>query len=173
MKHKEAFYLILRYLILIILPLGNLFIFYYIFTPLTIYPVLKVFNYLYEAVLLEGNIIFFKGYYAEIISACVAGSAYYLLLILNLTTPINLKTRIKSIIFLMLSFYILNILRIIIFGVLLFKGYEYFDLTHKLTWYFGSTLLVILIWFVNIYLFKIKEIPVVSDAKRVINDIKR
>ncbi|MCH7568207.1 MAG: pacearchaeosortase [Nanoarchaeota archaeon] len=172
MNKKGVFFLSLRYLILIILGVPNLYIFYLIFTPLTTYPVFWILNFLYDAVLFPGNVIFFKGYYASIIPACVAGAAYYLLLILNLTTPMKIKIRVKSLVFLFVTFLLLNILRIIIFALLLFKGYQYFDLTHAATWYFGSTILVILIWFSNVLIFRIKTIPIYTDIRNIMKDLK-
>lgn len=172
MEKKGAFFLLLRYFILIILGVPNLYLFYLIFTPATVHPVFWILNYLYDAVLYPGNVIFFKGYFASIIPACVAGAAYYLLLILNLTTPMSIKKRIGSIIFLFAAFLFLNLLRIVIFASLLFKGYQYFDLTHAATWYFGSTILVILIWFSNVLIFRIKEIPIYTDLKNIIIDLQ-
>ena len=128
---------------------------------------------IYGATLLPGNVIFFEGLYASIIPACVAGAAYYLLLILNLTTPMDSKTRINSIFFLLGVFFLLNILRIIFFAFLLVKGYQYFSLTHELTWYFGSTILVILIWFTNISIFKIKKIPIYTDVRNILRDMRK
>jgi hypothetical protein len=172
MEKKGVFFLFFRYCILIILGVPNLFLFYYIFTPLTVNPVFLYLQHFYDAILFPGNVIFFKGYYASIIPACVAGSAYYLLLILNLTTPMRLTKRIMSIIYLFFAFLFFNVLRIIIFANLLFKGYQYFDLTHTATWYFGSTILVIIIWFTNVLIFRIKNIPIFTDLKKITKDIK-
>ena len=172
MEREKIFSLILRYVILILLGLFNLSIFYFIFTPLTVYPVFWFLDSVYGASLLYGNVIFFEKYFASIIPACIAGAAYYLLLILNLTTPMKTKTRIRSIIFLIASFLVLNIIRIIIFAVLITKGYQYFDLTHTATWYFGSTVLVILIWFSSVMIFSIKTIPVYTDIKSLVEKIK-
>lgn len=69
-------------------------------------------------------------------------------------------------------FFILNVTRIVVFGALLYKGYEYFDLTHKLTWYIGSTAMVVAIWFLNIALFRIRTIPILTDTTGIIKDIK-
>lgn len=185
MDKKEAGFLIMRYVILILLALPNLFIFYAIATPLTVYPVYYILHKVYDAQLLipdglsfwhgdYANLvvtIFFKGYYAEIIGACVAGAAYYLLLILNLTTPMSPGKRIKSLAFMFSSFLILNILRIAIFAKLFFQGYKYFDITHILTWYIGSTLLVVLVWFSNVFLFKIRDIPVYTDMKNLFGEM--
>lgn len=171
MDTRETVGLVLRYLTLAILPLGGLFVFYSVFTPLTVYSAYFIFNKLYGATLLAGNVIFFKGYYAEIVQACVAGAAYYLLVILNLTTPMRIKKRIKSLLFLLFSFLIINIIRISIFGVMFTKGYKYFDVAHELTWYFGSTLIVILVWFANVYIFKLKAIPVYTDMMHLFAEI--
>jgi exosortase/archaeosortase family protein len=196
MERRVVTYLFFRYLSLILLGTFSLFIFYFIFTPLTFYPVFWALQALYGAIITTGettiacNIVSslgptfisniacidttinFKGYFASIIPACIAGSAYYLLAILNLTTPMSVKTRIKSLTFLLVSFLILNILRILVFAVLFVqKGYAYFDIAHTATWYFGSTILVVLLWFTNILIFKIKSIPIYSDFKKFYEDI--
>ena len=187
---------LIRYGILLLLGLGNLFIFYLLATPLTVYPVFALLNSLYGADLLRGDFsstcdiatntlpilkniacmnttILFKGYFASIISACIAGSAYYLLLILNLTTPMKKSQRVKSITFLMLSFLAINILRITIFAIIFANnGFEIFNIAHAATWYFGSSVLVGLLWFSNVILFKIHNIPIYTDVKNIINQIK-
>ena len=172
MEVKNVFYLLLRYGILIVLGIPNLYLFYLIFTPATVYPTFWILDYIYDAVLFPGNTIFFKGYYASIIPACVAGSAYYLLLILNLTTPMGIKKRIGSIFFLFGSFLLLNLLRISIFASLITKGYQYFDIAHTATWYFGSTVMIIIIWFANVLIFRIYTIPVYTDLKNITKDLK-
>lgn len=174
MKTEELRDLIPRYIILLLLGFFNLKLFYFIFSPLTVYPVFWIVSLFDEnARLLVGNLIFFEGFYAEIISACVAGAAYYLLLILNLTTPMHIIKRIKSLVFLIVVFLFLNIARILFFMGFLAAGYQYFDLAHNITWYFGSTLLVIIIWFLNVWLFKIKAIPIYTDVKRIFSDVEK
>ena len=190
---------LLRYFILLILGIGNLFIFYTIFTPLTVYPVFAILDSSYGAELLRGDVtkacdlltninapniitksacinttIFFKGYFASIIPACIAGSAYYLLLILNLTTPMEKRKRTYNLLFITISFLVLNIIRIATFAAIFAnKGFEIFNLAHAATWYFGSTVLVILIWFSSVLLFKIKTVPIYTDVKTIINQIKK
>jgi len=167
MENKKGIVFIgLRYLILLVLAAFNLAIFYIILAPLTIYPFSWLLGIFYE-VSITGNIVQFNGFSANIISSCVAGSAYYLLLILNLTTPMSIRKRLKSIIFLFTTFLGLNIIRILVFALLLSSGYAYFDLTHKMTWYLGSTLFVLLIWLANIKIYRIKNIPVYTDIKRI------
>lgn len=190
----KIFSLVSRYLLLLILGLGNLFIFYLIFTPLTVYPVFFLIGLSNEATLLEGTYtktcellensflseiacmnttIFFKDYFASIIPACIAGSAFYLLLILNLSTPMDLGKRLKSLLFLLGLFLILNIARIFAFAMIFAsKNYEIFDIAHTASWYFGSTIFVIILWFGNVLIFKIKEIPIYTDIKEILNQIK-
>lgn len=171
MDYKEALLTFSRYVILALLSIYNLKLFYIIFEPATINSVLLIMQNHYKNVhLLAGNIIFFDGLYAQIIPACVAGAAYYLLFILNLSTPMEIKKRIYSLLFITITFLLLNIFRIVIFTKLIKNGYQFFDLAHELTWYLGSTILVILVWFVNVKLFNIKAIPIYTDATRLFSD---
>ncbi len=186
--------LLIRYFILLILGIGSLFLIYLIVTPLTIYPVYFLLNLQHGATLQSSSIsrvceiatslqsefistiacidttIHFKKYYATLVPACLAGAGFYLLLILNLTTQMNLKKRLKSILFLIFSFLFINIIRIIIFAnIYASKGFDIFNIAHRTTWYFGSTILVALIWFSNILIFKIKEIPIYSEIKFILS----
>lgn len=173
MENREALALSFRYLVLILLGLFNLKVFYYVFTPLTVRPVYGILSVFYDnANLLSGNMLFFAGQYAQIIPACIAGAAYYLLLILNLATPMKIGKRIKSILFLFGVFLALNIARIALFAGLLASGYQYFDAAHRLVWYFGSTLMVVIIWFANVWIFRIREVPIYDDAKELFEDLR-
>jgi exosortase/archaeosortase family protein len=173
MNNKQAFSLLSRYLLLILLALGNFFLIYSIASPATIKASFFIINGFYPAAqVLDYNTIMFAGLTAKIIPACVAGAAYYLLLVLNLSTPMNLKKRFKSLAFIIVSFYLLNLIRIITFAKLLTFGTNYFDNFHAITWYFGSTVLLILIWFVNAWIFKIKTIPIYSDLHSILKDTK-
>lgn len=155
-----------RYLILVLTSLSGLWLFYFIFTSLTIYPVYFLVNLLFEDVSLFGEIMIVNGLAIEFIRACIAGSAYYLLLILNLSTPkINLKKRVTMILFSFAALLIINIIRIFVLILIFFYGFSFFDITHKFFWYFMSTIFVILIWFAEVKYFKIKEIPFYSDIK--------
>lgn len=165
-KTNLKFYSIfLRYLFLAIVSLPNLYLFYLIFTPLTVYPVYFLFSLFFDTVL-QGNIIFVGEKSMELIGACIAGSAYFLLLILNLSTPkINFEKRIKIIAFSFAVFLLINILRIFVFGLIFFYEFAWFDIAHEIFWYIGSIAFVIGIWFGGVKLFKIKEIPFYSDIK--------
>ncbi len=179
MKRSAVISLSLRYGILLVLGIATILLgenglFYTLLAPLTIKPVFSIFQWLYaDAALFGTHTIFIKGYYATIIPACVAGSAYYLLLILNLTTPMTLPKRLWSLAYAFVLFLLLNIGRIVLFGALLTKGYPYFDITHLTTWYLGSTVLVAALWFSGIYLFRISEVPVLSDIRSLMHDMRR
>jgi exosortase/archaeosortase family protein len=168
--------LALRYGLLIFIGLFNLILsekglFYAVFTPLTVYPSYFFLHFMYNASMISSSVLFFKGYYATIIPACIAGSAYYLLLILAMATPMDRIKRIQVIAFVFTLFLCLNIFRIVFFSSLLFTGYAYFDFAHRAIWYFGSTVLIALIWFVAVFSFSIKEIPFYSDVKRLIKEL--
>ena len=162
---KQFIDIFVRYGILILVALPNLWIFYFIFTPLTIYPAYFLFGLIFDSFLI-GNIIFIEGFPVEIIKACVVGSAYYLLLILNLSVPkIKFQKRIKMIGFSFIFLLIINILRIFFLGTIFISNSSWFDISHKLFWNLGSVVFVIGIWFVEVKLFKIKGIPFYSDFR--------
>ncbi len=156
--------IILRYLLALALAFPNLALFYLMFTPLTIYPSYLLINILFPATL-QGNAIITQSGTIALIDSCIAGSAYYLLLMLNLFTPMGLKKRISGILFSFGSFLVVNIIRIVIFSLLFFSGFPYFNPIHLIFWYSVSTLLVVGIWIAEVSLLKIKEIPLFSDIK--------
>ncbi len=116
--------IILRYLLLIIVALPNLWIFYAIFTPLTIYPVYFI-SKIFFNLTLSGTTLFINGVVPiQLIEACIAGAAYYLLFILNITTPnIKLGKRIQMILLSFLAFLVLNIIRIVSLIFVFVGGY--------------------------------------------------
>lgn len=169
---KEIF-IPIRYLILLLL-MFSLPIIYYIFTPLTIYPVFQLLSFVYNKILLYGNIIIInQNTTIEIIPSCIAGSAYLLLLILNLTVPMTVKKRIYTLILSILILLVLNILRIFALSILFENNFPLFNLTHKLFWYALSVVFVVGIWFLMVKIFSIKEIPVYSDVKSILVNIKK
>lgn len=167
-REKYTFNLLgisIRYFLLILLGLFGLPIFYFVFTPLTLYPSYFLLSLFYNAVL-SGTSIIVKEIPIELVKSCIAGAAYYFLLILNLATPrIKIKKRLFMIFSAFLVFLIFNILRIFFLAVLYLKGFSYFNLTHEIFWYFMSVIFVVLIWFAAIVIFKIKSIPFYSDLK--------
>jgi len=168
MKKKDNLFpdLFLRYFILIIIAVPNFWLFYALFTPLTA-SVTNFFLNSFYGTMFSGNIIQINpGLSIEIIDACVAGSAYYLLFILNLSIKnLNLSKRIKMVVYSFAALFAINVLRIVVLSVLLVHEIAWFDMAHKLFWYLGSIVLVIVIWFVEVKYFKIKEVPFVEDIK--------
>jgi exosortase/archaeosortase family protein len=165
---------IIRYLILVLIAIPNLWIFYTIFTPLTVYPVYLI-SKIFFNVSLSNNVLLINGLIpVDLIKACIAGSAYYLLLILNLSVPnFNIKERIKMISFSFLSLLFFNIIRIIILISLYLARSSSFELIHEFFWYGLSIVFVLFIWFLEVKIYKIKEIPVYSDIKSLRGFIKK
>ncbi len=167
--------IIIRYLILIAVAIPNMWILFEIFTPLTIYPVKWILSIFFSVSSISGNTLLLNQTISiELISACVAGAAYYLLLMLNLFTPgIKIKKRIYMILSAFGIFLIVNILRIVILSALAYSHFAFFDITHEIFWYAISTVFVVGIWFWQVKAFKIREIPLYSDLKFLYDSSRR
>ena len=161
----------LRYILLLVLVL-NSYLIYKIFTPLTIYSTVFLLRIFYPVIFFGNQILINHTKIIEIIPACVAGSAYLFLLILNLFVAMKPKQRAYSILLSFGLLFILNMLRIFILSILLVNNFEFFYLTHKLSWYILSTLFVVGIWFLIVKIFTIKETPIVSDINYFIKEIR-
>ncbi|VVB80669.1 Uncharacterised protein [uncultured archaeon] len=158
---KEIYSLIFRYVLIVLAGLGNLTLFYSIFTPLTVYSSYWLFSFLGETFLF-GNLILFNGVAINLVAACIAGSAYYLLFILVLSTAnMSFSKRLKALVLCFVSLFVLNVIRILSMGLIIHTSY--FSTIHLLFWYFLSIIFVVLIWFSTVKLLKIRSIPVVSD----------
>lgn len=170
----EIYNIIIRYFILILVGIPNLWIFYFIFTPLTVYSVFFLTKLFFDVSLLSKDIILINNEIPiEFVKACIAGSAYYLLLILNLSIPkIKFNKRIKMILFVFSFFLIINVARIFLLTLVFMKGYSFFEEIHLFFWYFLSIAFVIVIWFIEVKIFKIREIPVYSDLKFIFSKSK-
>ncbi|MFH1249286.1 MAG: pacearchaeosortase [archaeon] len=163
-KEKQKPYDIpLRYLIIFIASISNLAIFYQVFTPLTLYPSAFFLSIFYDIQIMQ-NFIFLKAVVIEISKACVGGSAYYLLLLLNfITSGIRLRKRIGIFVFTSSLFLLLNIARIILLSVLKVNNFLFFDTLHVIFWYFVSVAYVFIVWIAAVKVFNIKSIPFYSD----------
>jgi exosortase/archaeosortase family protein len=174
MENKRFLSIPIRYFSLILLAIPNLFIFYFIFTPLTIYPVYFLLGLIYSVFLSGTTIITAGSFPIEIIRACVAGSAYFLLTILNLTTPnIKFKKRMTILATSFLALLLINIIRIFVLGIMFVEGSANLDVAHKLFWYLGSTLFVVIIWFTQVKIFRIKDTPIYSDIRFLSRQIRK
>jgi len=169
---KSPFRVLARYVFLLLISLG----FYYsaniysFFLNVTIYPVNFLLNLFYESSI-NGAFMLIGPRIIEIIPACVGISAYLLLLILNLTIEMKPKTRFLSITFSFLTLLVINILRIFILTILLINNNAYFDVIHKFLWYFMSFLIVIGIWFLTAYIFKIRTTPIYDDIRLIMKPV--
>ncbi|MEK6917372.1 MAG: pacearchaeosortase [Nanoarchaeota archaeon] len=156
-----------RYIILLVVGLFFIKYLYTIFTPITLYPVYFILS-LFFNVSINGVKIILPNTSIELINACIAGSAYYLLLMLNLSTAkIKIIKRFYLLLFLFLSFLILNIARILILIFLINTNSQFFDFTHKAFLYLFSFIFVVGIWFLGAMIFKIKSVPFISDIKLI------
>ncbi|MBM3232685.1 pacearchaeosortase [Candidatus Pacearchaeota archaeon] len=165
--------LVIRYDILLIISLTQHWLLYEIFTPLTLYPLFWIISIFTKAMILPlTSTIETSGLTFSLVPACVAGSAYYLLLILNLTTKMTFTQRLKSILFILTTFYVLNLIRLLVFVFLYSSTVPFTDSLHIITWYIVSILFVVGIWFYNVYLFKIGGLPIVDDFSDLWNAIK-
>lgn len=170
MKHNPSsnfFSLLVRYFLIILAAIANLWIFYKIFTPLTVYPVYWILKLFFSSELVNSELILINGTIEIwLIKACVAGAAYYLLFALNLALPnIKFSKRIKMILFAFSLLLVVNIIRIISMSFLYVQGNPLFDIAHLALWYGISIVFVIIIWFSEVKLFEIKDIPIYSDLK--------
>lgn len=166
--------MIIRYLLLLVFSIIGLEVFYFIFEPLTKYPVYWLLSIFYSASLTNSTIFLSESYPLVFVGACIAGSAYLLFLILNLSTPnIRFFKRLKLLGIAFGSFLVLNILRIFILGFLVVNNAPSYDFIHSFFWYFLSTGFVIGIWFFEVKKFKIKKIPFYSDIKYLLNKTRK
>lgn len=158
---KKITSLFSRYLIILILGVGDLYLIYKILTPLTLHAtnlILKIFT----PTTLSGNTIYFNQSIIQIVPACVAGSAFYLLIALILSTAnIAPEVRLKALLAALTAFFALNITRILIL-ITLIKTPE-FETIHFIFWHIVSTIFVIATYIATIKLYKIKSVPIISD----------
>jgi len=169
-QNKKIAGLFARYLTIILIGLGNLYILYKILTPLTIH-VLNTILSVFSTSTAVGNIIHTATVAFEIIPACVAGSAFYLLLLLLMSTAnIKPETRAKAIITAIAMLFALNILRLIF--LISMTNSPQFETLHWIFWHLISTIFVVAVWFTTIKIYKIKSIPIYSDLKYIASLMK-
>ncbi|MBU2576805.1 MAG: pacearchaeosortase [Nanoarchaeota archaeon] len=160
-QSKKIIGLFARYLSLLLLGANLYFFRDKILTPLTIKASSGILS-IFSPTTVADNIIRFKGIMIEIIPACVAASAFFLLLFLILSaTEIKPGKRALIIILSTLTLFIINILRIVLLAGL--ARTSFFQLAHLFFWHLISTIFVVGIWFSMVKIFKIKSIPVYSD----------
>jgi exosortase/archaeosortase family protein len=170
-ENAQVLRIFLRYLFVLLVSIPNLALFYIVFTPLTVYPSYFILN-LFHPVLLSGNTFTIDSFFINIAPACVAGSAYFLLFLLNFSLEMNIKKRIFSLLFSFLVLLIVNVIRIVIFSLLLVSSFAHFDITHKIVWFFLSAVFVFAVWLLTIKRFNIRGIPFFNDIRFISSLIK-
>lgn len=169
-QSKKISGLFARYFAIALVGAGNLYIVYKLLTPLTIH-VLNTLLSIFTTTTLSDNIIYLSSAQVEIVPACVAGAAFYLLFFLVLSiADVKPETRIKAILTSFAMFFTLNITRILILIPMI--DASYFETAHWIFWHVISTIFVVGVWFSVVRIYKIKSIPIYSDLKYVKSLIK-
>ena len=169
-QSKKILGLFARYFSILLIGSGNLYIIYKTLTPLTVH-ILNAILSIFTDTILSGNIIHLEEIAIEIIPACVAGSAFYLLLLLLFSTgDVKPEIRAKAIITSFAALFTLNILRVLI--LIPMANASYFEAVHWVFWHLISTIFVVSIWIGIVKIYKIKTIPIYSDVKYIKSLIK-
>ncbi len=160
---KKTINIFLRYSLILILGSFNLYIIYKILTPLTIQATSLAIR-IFTPTILTSNIIQFNQTTIQIVPACVAGSAFYLLLVLFLSlSTMSPKARLRAILTALTALFTLNITRILFLASI--ANYPSFETIHWIFWHIVSTIFVVAIYIATIRYYKIKQLPIISDLK--------
>lgn len=157
---RKVYDIFIRYIIIGLFGLGNLIVFYNLFTFPTLFISKSILSLFGEAIFAD-NFILFNDSLLEVANSCVSGSAYYLLFILSMSIPLGFVKRISVILYSFLSFFILNVFRIVFMGLI--ANTILFDTVHIIFWQILSTIFVIMIWFSAVKLFRLEGIPFYTD----------
>ena len=173
-QNAWIFDLVLRYIVsalsFLIIPA-----IYLVFSPLTIWLTGGIMQIFYE-VQIHKNVLFFPAFNAsiEIVDACVAGSAYFLLFLLNvLTRDLKLLKRIYLLLFSFACLFLINVIRLVLIIPMFLSNSAWFDFTHKFFWFVLSIIFVVLIWILSVKVFRISKVPVYSDVAFILNKLKK
>ena len=169
---RYEFSLILRVLTALLLRPEMFYLGLVFLTMLLPYLVMILLNYDVEFLFSE-KLLLVNGISLEFVKACIATSAYYLLALLILTTKgISLKKSIKMFLIGSLLIYLMNVLRItLIILVIINFGLDWFNIVHMTFWLIISSIYVLLVWIFLIRFYKIKTIPIYSDAVFLIKSL--
>jgi|GEM_PF-257907 len=159
-----------RYFTILLVGIGNLYLFYKLLTPITVRAVATILD-IFSNPLVMNNTILFKRVIIEIIPAGVAGSAFYLLFLLVVSTAeIDIKKRFLILVTSISILFFLNTLRLVLLVPLITT--PYFDTIHWVFWHLISTVFVVAVWISMVYIYKIKTTPVYSDIKFLVSLLK-
>lgn len=144
-------------------------VFYFFFSPPTLYVSYGILRLFLEATL-EGTIILAGGKTLVFVPACTAAAAYLLLALLILVTRgISFKMGAKLFVLGSLLIFAANIFRIeILFYLLYAVGKNYFETLHLLIWKVLSSIYIAAVWIFLTWRYRIQGIPLVSDFQFVL-----
>ncbi len=172
-QSKKLIGLFIRYFFVLILGAGNLYIFYSILTPLTVFLVSEAVS-LFTEVSVSGISIYLENFTVELIGACVAGSAFFLMFILIFSTAdIKPKKRFYALVTASALLFLLNFFRIVFLIFIYSPESVYFDAVHWILWHLVSVFFVVGVWFLVVKLYKIESVPVYSDIKYLLSFSKK
>ncbi|MBT4334246.1 pacearchaeosortase [archaeon] len=171
MEYRQK--LFVRFIIAILAVIFYNFLFYEILKPFTIYGSYLFLLIFESGIKLAENSLIVSGHTFNFIHACIAGSAYFLLFILLISTKdIKLIDGIKLFFVGSSLILLMNIIRIDILIISSIKfGKVWFDAIHLIFWKFLSTIYVAFVWISLVKKFKIKTIPIYSDIIYLITRI--
>lgn len=170
-KEKIFFEIFIRYIIILLFGLGNLFIFYFLLTPITTYSVYGIVNIYHDVQLSKSGLLFFEDFNVGLIDSCIAGGAFYLLFILIMSIGrINLRKRLSVLFSSFGLFLFFNIIRILVLIEL--YGTKSFVFAHWFLWNIMSTLFVIGIWFFMVKKYNIESYPFLTDFSDAVTFFK-
>lgn len=140
--------------------------FAFVLTPITIYGSYILLVSFFD-VAVKGKILLVNGFPFDIVEACVATTAYYLLwLLCFLTKDIKLKIRFKLLFYGFLLIFGMNLIRISLLVFIAMKyGFAWFTLVHLAFWNFVTGIYVALVWIFLVMKFRVYGIPVYDDLR--------
>lgn len=158
-----------RLILAIILIAFGFEILYPIISPLTFYA--SFYSLFFLNPILTSSTTFAIGNYSlKFIPACAAASAYLLLIVLIALVDLKLKKAVKVFLVGSLFIFIANLIRIDLLVYILIKyGSSLFDTLHLFFWRILASLYVVVLWIFLSKWFKIKDIPIYSDFKRILD----
>lgn len=164
----------LRYALIVLVGILAAFssLLYKALLPLTIYPANALLSLFFSSEVI-GDTILAGNNIIVLIPACIAVSAYLLLFILNMATPMSLRKRVYALLFSFTLLLLINILRIVFFSILIISDSQLFESLHLLAWYIFSIIFVVGIWFLTVQIFKIKSLPIYDDVMFILKSIYR
>lgn len=159
---------VIRYAVLVSLLLLALEPLTVILRPLTLYAVQGIFTLFgYSSTLLANNTLFIEGTYISLITACIAPSAFFILLFLALTLPGKSRDYLRWIGLSWGLLFLVNVTRIVILSLVALQGYSVFESAHALFWYAGNAFFILAIWASLVISFKIRSIPVYTEVNHL------